>query len=333
MERILECIPNFSEGNNQKTIEAISEVVNDISGVQLLHLDSGSTANRTVFTIAGDPMKVVNAAFEMVKVATELIDMNKHTGIHPCFGATDVVPLVPLKGVSKEEAVILANGLGERIASELQVPVYMYESAAKRKQFVSLSEVRRGGYVGVSANIRKDHYKPDYGKPMAHPTAGAVAVGVRKIMVAYNVNLSTKDKSVATRIAEKIRESGILITGDDGNRRYVPGMFQHVKAIGWVIPEFEKAQVSMNLMDVDHSALHEVFNAIKELAVSEGVEVTGSEIVGLVPLKCLQQTADYLKKDFSIHSMDVIEYLGLNDVKSFSMEHQVLEYALRRLND
>lgn len=332
MNRILECVPNFSEGSNESILDEIADVVRNFSGVKILHRDSGATASRTVFSIAGDPVKVLDAAFEMVKKATELIDMNHYKGIHPCFGATDVVPLVPIKGIDFSEAIALAEKLGQRIASELKIPVYLYDKAAKRDQYISLSEVRRGGFVGIDSNIRKKHYKPDFGKAAAHPTAGAVAVGVRKLMVAYNVNLDTADKNIASRIAEKIRESGIIITGDDGNTVDVPGIFQKVKAIGWYIPEFGKAQVSMNLMDTDQSPLHEVFNAIKEMAQSEGVNVTGSELVGLMPLKCLEQTATYLKTDFLMHPNTVIDYLGLNDVKHFDIQNQILEYALKDLN-
>lgn len=332
MDRILECVPNFSEGSDQSILDEIADVVGNFPGVKILHRDSGASASRTVFTIAGDPVKVIGAAFEMVKKATELIDMNKYTGIHPCFGATDVVPLIPIKGITFDETIALAEKLGQRIASELKLPVYLYEKAARREQYISLSEVRRGGFVGIDSNIRKKHYKPDFGKAAAHPTAGAVAIGVRKLMVAYNVNLDTTDKKVASRIAEKIRESGIIITGDDGNTVDVPGIFQKVKAIGWFIPEFGKAQVSMNLMDTDQSPIHEVYNAIKEMAESDGVKVTGSELVGLMPLKCLEQTAKYLKTDFMMHPNEVINYLGLHDVKHFDLQNQILEYALKGVN-
>lgn len=332
MKRILESVPNFSEGVNKTLLQELSNVTLKYNKVKVLHKDSGQSANRTVFTLAGDPDELIEALFDMIEFATENIDMNMHKGIHPCFGATDVVPLIPVKGVSVLEAIEYCKHLSERVARELKLPVYLYESAANESRRQSLFDLRRGGYFKIKERIRTESLYPDYGESKPHPTAGAVAIGVRKIMIAYNVNLACEDVNIAKDIAEEIRESGYRKKLADGSTIHVEGKFKKVKAIGWMIPEFKKVQVSMNLMDIEVTPLHVVFNAIKELALERNTKVTGSELVGLIPLSALEETALSMGMTWEGNAKEVIKYLGLNDVKPFDKDSQILELALTQQN-
>lgn len=331
MERILECVANFSEGKNTTTLEAIKLAIQHVKDVQLLNRDAGATANRTVFTFAGSPEAVLEAAFEAIKAAVLHINMNTQKGIHPRIGAADVVPLIPIKGITMDETVEMARSLAQNVWEHLQLPVYLYDYAAKKANFVSLASIRKGGYESLQTRMLLPENTPDFGNNAPHKTAGAVAIGARKVMVAYNVNLSTTDISAAKHIAEKIRETGHIAIDNHGNKQHITGKFKKVKAIGWMIPEFGKAQVSMNIMDIEVSPLIKVFEEIKRMAVELGTSVSGSEVIGLIPLKCLEETADFINVDFKTNPEAVLKHLGLNDVKPFDASTMILEYAIEKM--
>jgi glutamate formiminotransferase/formiminotetrahydrofolate cyclodeaminase len=281
----------------------------------------------------------VKAAFEAVKKAMERIDTRKHQGIHPRFGATDVCPLVPVKGVSMEEAINLSYQLGKRIGDELQIPVFYYERSATRPERKHLSYLRAGGVEALTTKLKSPAWAPDAGPAMPHPTAGAIAVGARKFLVAYNVSLGTTSVKTAKTIAENIRESGKIITNKKGEKERLPGRFSFVKAMGWYVKEFGKAQVSMNLTDLDVTPLHEVFEEIKTQAQALGTRVTGSELVGMIPEGYLSRCGEHavqkyqpglalkkLEKDHLIRA--AIEFLGLNDARDFDPGKKIIERVL-----
>jgi glutamate formiminotransferase/formiminotetrahydrofolate cyclodeaminase len=330
-EPLLECVPNFSEGRNTATIDAIAAAIRAVSGVRLLEVDAGYAANRTVMTFAGRPEAVAEAAFQAMKCAQRLIDMAQHQGEHPRFGATDVCPLVPLANVGMEEAVALAHALAERVGKELGYPVYCYEAAAKRPHFRNLAAVRAGQYEALPDRLREPSQAPDYGPAAFHARSGASAIGARALLVAYNVNLATADARIASAIAREIRESGFRKRLPDGSWTQVPGLLPGVKAIGWHIREFGCAQVSMNLVDPASTPMHVAFEAVKMLARKHGTEVTGSELVGLVPLsQLLRAGRHFLPQAKSEEELvaTAIHRLHLNDVKPFSPQYKILEYLL-----
>lgn len=271
---LIECVPNFSEGRDQGTIQAIVHAMSGIPGARVLAYESDPDHNRTVVTLAGAPGAVLEAAFRSVAAAVERIDLNHHSGVHPRIGAADVVPLVPLEGITLEECGSLAHQLGERIWRELQTPVYFYENAAARPDRRRLETIRRGGFEALRREVIRDAARrPDRGGPQLHPTAGAAVVGARKILLAFNVNLETADVQIAKAIARKIRASG--------------GGLPHVKAMGLFLPSRGRAQVSMNLTDFEVTPLEVAFEAVREEAASRGVRIAGSQIVGLMPAKAL----------------------------------------------
>lgn len=295
-DRVVECIPNFSEGRRPEVVEAIVTAIRSVEGVKLLDYSSDPTYNRSVVTFAGSPEAVKEAAFRATARAAELINMEEHRGAHPRIGATDVIPFVPLRGVSMEECVALAVELAREIAERLGIPTYLYEEAARRPERKNLADIRRGDYEGLKLEIERPERQPDFGPSRLHPTAGATVVGARPPLIAYNINLDTPDLAVAKKIANKIREAR--------------GGLPAVKAIGVEIKEKNITQVSINLTDYSRTSLYRLFETVKAEAQKLGTQVTGSEIVGLIPMGALIDLAR--------------DYLGL---ESFKPE-QVLELKL-----
>ncbi|MFH1873794.1 MAG: glutamate formimidoyltransferase [Pseudomonadota bacterium] len=339
--KLVECVPNFSEGKDKKILDAIANEIKSVAGVKLLDIDPGAATNRTVFTMAGPPDEVVEAAFLAIKKAAELIDMSKHKGAHPRFGATDVCPFVPISGMTMEDCVKLAKRLGKRVGEELKIPVYLYDQAAQTPQRASLADVRSGEYEGLPEKLKQPEWKPDFGPAQFNPKTGVTAIGARQFLIAYNVNLNTTSTKLAKHIALSIREKGRVKRDKDGNKVvdengdavYTPGLFKHCRATGWLIPEYNCAQITINLTDFAVSSMHEVFDACCELAQKEGVRVTGSEIVGLVPKKAMIDAGlHYLKKQKQSRGVTedhliqtAIRSLGLNDVSTFDPERKIVE--------
>jgi len=276
MEKLIECVPNFSEGRDQEIVRKIVESITSVPGIILLGNESDPNHNRSVVTFAGPPQSAVEAAFQGIKKASELINLENHKGVHPRMGATDVCPLVPLKGVSMEECIKYAEELGSRVGSELQIPVYLYENAARKPERKNLANVRRGEYEGIKAEISNNpQRKPDFGPSKMGP-AGATAISAREILIAYNVNLDTSDLKIAKKIAKSIREKD--------------GGLKHVKALGLILKDKNLAQVSMNLTNYKVTPIHTVFETIKKEAASYGVKIKESEIIGLVPEDAVKES-------------------------------------------
>lgn len=313
-DQLIECVPNFSEGRNHYIIDAIGDAIKNVADVKLLHIDVGFDANRTVYSFAGKPPAVLEAAYLAIKVASELIDMRVHKGEHPRMGACDVCPLIPLQNISMDEVVALSKQLGKRIG-DLDIPVYLYEFSATTELRKNLAYLRKGEYEAIEEKIKLPEWKPDFGEQKFHPKFGMMALGARKFLIAYNINLKTRDEAIAKSIARSIRE---IRSKNDGT--YLSDLFQHVKAIGWFMEEFDCAQVSTNITDIETSPVIEVFTEIKKMAKEHGVETNGSELIGLIPQKALQH---------EIMNMDeAIEYLGLSTVKPFTKEKNIIEYNL-----
>ena len=292
MQKLVECVPNFSEGRKVSVINKIAASAKKVSGVRVLDTEWDKSHNRSLVTIVGSPREVLSAAFEMIKIATKLIDMRKHKGEHPRIGATDVVPFIPISGITVKDCVVLSIKLAERIAKELRIPVYLYEAAAKRADRVNLADVRRGEYEGLSKEIGSNpDRKPDFGPNKMHPTAGAVVVGARKYLIAYNINLDTKDVEIAKKIAAKIREK-------DGG---LPG----VKALGFEVGGF--AQVSMNLVDFEKTNFDEAFREVEKEAKKLNVGIRSSEIYGMIPLEALVRSVKKTFKAVDFNSDQVLE--------------------------
>src|SRR3989442_2096795 len=303
MQKLIECVPNFSEGRDLDVIRQITSTIESVDGVSLLDVDPGASTNRTVLTFVGGPEATVQAAFRAIQKAAELIDMRKHKGAHPRMGATDVCPFIPVSNVSWDEAVECAHKLGKRVGEELGIPVYLYEKAAKDKSRSNLAIIRAGEYEGFAEKIKQPEWKPDFG-PANIEKACAIAIGAREFLVAYNVNLNTKSVRRANSVAFDVREQGRFKTEDGrpsgkkvldakGKPVRLPGMLKHVKAIGWFVKEYGIAQVSMNLTNIEETPLHIAFDACVESAIKRGLRVTGSEIFGMVPKKCLSDAGHY----------------------------------------
>ncbi len=346
-DQLIECVPNFSEGRDPTVIKQITDQVETVDGVQLLDVDPGRATNRTVVTFVGPPEPVVEAAFRAAKKASELIDMGKHRGEHPRFGATDVCPLVPVANLTMEETVVYARRLAERIGKELGIPVYCYEHAAFSDARRNLATVRSGEYEGLKDKLTRPEWKPDFGPAAFHAKSGATAVGARDFLVAYNVNLNTTSTRRANAIAFDIREkgrpqregnpiTGKLVRDDKGNPINIPGSLKCVKAIGWYIEEYGIAQISINLTNLSVTPLHMVFDQCCKNAEARGVRVTGSELVGLVPLKAMLDAGRYFlrKQQRSVGVSDeellkiAVKSLGLNDLHPFKSEEKIIEYAI-----
>ncbi|MFH1119465.1 MAG: glutamate formimidoyltransferase [Bacteroidota bacterium] len=348
MKQIIECVPNFSEGRDMAVIQQITDQIKTVEGVMLLDVDPGAATNRTVVTIAGDPEQVIEAAFRAVKKAMEVIDMSRHSGAHPRFGATDVCPLVPIANISMEETVEYAHRLGERIGKELGIPVYCYENAAKITERRNLANCRSGEYEGLTKKLSDPAWKPDFGPSVFLPKTGAIAVGARDFLVAYNINLNTTSTRRANAVAFDIREkgrpmregnqvTGKIMKDDKGNPVNIPGSLKACKAIGWFIEEYGIAQVSINLTNISITPVHVAFEESCLKAGERGMRVTGSELVGLAPLKVFTDAGKYfLKKQnrsVGVSEAELIKIavksMGLDDLKPFSPEEKIIEYVLR----
>lgn len=330
MSQLLECVPNFSEGQNNETIKAIAQAIRKIKGVELLHIDSGVAANRTVYTFVGKPFGVIEAAFQAIKVASKLIDMSLQKGEHPRMGACDVCPLVPISGISMDEVVELSNQLAKRIDNELSIPVYLYENSAQTSQRKHLAAIRNGEYEGLEQKMKLEEWKPDYGTDF-NSKSGATILGARNFLIAYNFNLNTSDVSIAKEIAASIRESGKIKVDAEGNKVRIPGIFKDLKAIGWFIKDFGVAQVSCNFSNFRETPLHEVMEVIEELAAKKGVEVTGSELIGLIPKEALLDAGMYFdttetEEDKLINI--AVKRLGLFDLSDFIPKSRIIDYMV-----
>ena len=346
-KKIIECVPNFSEGRDLEVIRQITGVIESVSGVKLMNVDPGKATNRTVVTFVGDPDSVSEAAFLAVKKASEVIDMSLHRGEHPRMGATDVLPFVPVSGITMEETVVIARTVAERIGNELDIPVYCYENAAFSEERRNLANCRAGEYEGLVKRLADPAWKPDFGPPVFHRRAGATAVGARDFLVAYNVNLNTTSIRRANAIAYDVREkgrplregdplTGNIVLDDHGKSVMVPGSLKSVKAIGWYIEEYGFAQISMNLTDISVTPVHVAFDEVCRKAEARGVRVTGSEIIGLVPLRSLLDAGRYFlnrqQRSAGVPDEELIRIavrsMGLNEIHPFRPEEKIIEYIM-----
>jgi len=350
-KQLIECVPNISEGRDLDKIHTIANIVETVDGVKLLDIDPGAATNRTVITFVGEPEQVIEAAYKLIKKASELIDMSKHSGEHPRFGATDVCPLVPISGITLEETAKYAQKLGKRVGEELDIPVYLYEKAAQEPKRVNLANCRAGEYEGLPKKLSDPNWKPDFGPSEFSTkvaTTGATAISARDFLVAYNVNLNTTSTRRANAIAFDIREAGRVkregnpITGkkvldDNGEPVRIPGKLKAVKGIGWFIEEYGIAQISYNLTNISITSMHEAFDETCKAANERGLRVTGSELIGLIPLKAMLDAGDYfLKKQnrsLGISEAEKIKIavksLGLDDLKPFNPNEKIIEYVLK----
>lgn len=352
MNRIIECVPNFSNGQNPEVYNAIAAEAETVEGVKLLNVDPGKATNRTVVTFAGSPESVVEAAFRCIKKASELIDMSKHKGEHPRMGATDVCPLVPISGITMEETAEFAKQLAQRVGEELHIPVYLYEAAQANKKRSNLSVIREGEYEGYFEKIKKAEWKPDFGPAEFNAKSGGTVIGARDFLIAYNVNLNTTSVRRANSVAFDIREKGRVkrigdpVTGEvvkdeNGNPVNIPGSLKHVKAIGWFIEEYGVAQISMNLTNIIETPLHIAFDETCTKAQARGLRVTGSELVGLVPLNSLLEAGKYFlkKQQRSAGVSDAeliriaVKTMGLDELGPFDPAKRVIEYLIAEGSD
>ena len=350
MQQLIECVPNISEGNDLTKINTIAQTVETVEGVKLLDIDPGKATNRTVITFVGEPKLVIEAAFRLIKKAAELIDMSKHTGEHPRFGATDVCPLVPISGINLEETANYAHQLGERVGKELGIPGYFYEQAAKEDKRKNLASCRSGEYEGLIKKLSNPDWKPDFG-PAAFTSSvaktGAIAISARDFLIAYNINLNTTSTRRANAIAFDIREAGRIkregnpitgkkVLGKNGKPVRIPGKLKAVKGIGWYIEEYGIAQISYNLTNISITPMHIAFDESCKAAHQRGLRVTGSELVGLVPLKAMLDAADYFltkqQRSLGIAESEKIKIavksLGLDDLKPFNPQEKIIDYML-----
>ncbi|NNF21826.1 MAG: glutamate formimidoyltransferase [Saprospiraceae bacterium] len=345
--KLIECVPNFSEGVNLDIIKSITDEIQMTEGVRLLDVDPGKATNRTVVTFVGHPDDVIEAAFRAIKKASQNINMANHTGEHPRMGATDVCPLIPISGISMEETVEYAEKLAERVGNELFIPVYLYESAAKSPERQNLATIRSGEYEGLARKLKDPNWKPDYGPDEFNAHAGATVIGARDFLVAYNVNLNTTSVRRANAIAFDVREkgrikrqgnplNGPIVRDSNGEAVRIPGTLKSVKAIGWYIREYGIAQISMNLTDLKTTSLHEAFEAVRASANNRGMRVTGSELVGLIPKKVLLDAGKYFlqkqERSIGISENEIIQLavksLGLDELGPFDPYKKVIEYLL-----
>ena len=348
--KLLECVPNFSEGRNSTIIENITNEVKNTEGVTLLNVDPGKATNRTVVTFVGDPDSVIEAAFKLIKKALELINMETHYGEHPRMGATDVCPLIPISGISMEEAVLYSKRLAKKVGEELNIPTYLYEHSAVKPYRRNLANIREGEYEGLQNKLLEAKWKPDFGptKSQTIKKSGATAIGARDFLIAYNINLNTTSTRRANAIAFDIREKGRIarennkLTGKilkdkSGNTIWKPGTLKHVKAIGWFIEEYGVAQISMNLTNIEETPIHIVFDEVCKKAEQRGVRVTGSELVGLIPLKSMIEAGKYfLKKQqrsTGVSEDEIIKIaqktMGLDEIEKFNPNEKIIEYRIK----
>lgn len=347
IKQIIECVPNISEGRDTAKIKAITDVVETVEGVKLLDIDPGKATNRTVITFVGEPDKVVEAAFLLIKKASELIDMSKHSGEHPRFGATDVCPLVPISGITMEETTKYAHKLAKRVGDELQIPVYCYENAATEPKRKNLANCRAGEYEGLKEKLVNPEWKPDFGPASFTDkvkTTGAMAISARDFLIAYNVNLNTTSTRRANAVAFDIREAGRMLTDENGKNVLdekgepirIPGKLKAVKGIGWFIEEYGIAQISYNLTNINITPMHVAFDESDKAATARGLRATGSELIGLIPLQAMLDAADYylIKQERSLGCSEsekikiAIKSLGLDELKPFNPREKIIEYLL-----
>ena len=334
--RIIECVPNFSEGRDMAVIKQITDVIESIEGIKLLDVDPGKDTNRTVVTFVGTPETVSEAAFQAVRKASEVIDMSGHHGEHPRMGATDVCPFIPVSGVTMEEVVGYARKVAERIGAELGIPVYCYENAAFEEKRKNLAACREGEYEGLEKKLADPAWKPDYGPVVFNKRSGATAVGARDFLVAFNINLNTTSVRRANAIAFDVREKGRTVEDKGGKKISVPGTLKNVKAIGWYIEEYGVAQISMNLTDISVTPVHIAFDEVCRKADARGVRVTGSELVGLIPLKAVIDAGRYFleKQQRSVGVSDdelikiAVRSMGMNDIHPFKPEEKIIEFVM-----
>lgn len=344
MQQLIECVPNFSEGNDTGIIDRITAEINSVEGVRLLNVDPGKATNRTVVTFVGAPLPVLEAAFRAIKTAGELIDMSRHKGEHPRMGATDVCPLIPIANISMEETAAFAKQLGERVGRELGIPVYLYEAAQKDEGRKNLSVIRAGEYEGFFEKITLPQWRPDFGPAVFDPRRGATAIGARDFLVAYNVNLNTTSVRRANAVAFDVREAGRVkrengkvVLGEDGKPLNIPGSLKTVKAIGWYIEEYGIAQISMNLTNISVVPIHRAFDEVCTKAAARGIRVTGSEIVGLVPLQAMLDAGRYFlrkqQRSTGVSEKELIRIailsMGLDELAPFNPSERIIEYMLR----
>ena len=352
MTQIIECVPNFSEGHDLQIIKQITDVIVSVDGVKLLDVDPGKATNRTVVTFVGEPNAVLEAAYLAIKKASEIIDMSKHKGEHPRMGATDVCPLIPVSGITMEETVAFAKMLGKRVGENLNIPVYLYENAQPNKERNNLSVIRAGEYEGFFKKIKQREWVPDFGPTEFNEKAGGTVIGARDFLIAYNVNLNTKSVRLANSVAFDIREAGRVlregnpITGKiikdaDGNEVRVPGTLKACKAIGWFIEEYNIAQISINLTNYKITSIHQAFDEVCKSAEKRGMRVTGSELVGLIPLEALLSAGrHYLtkqKRSVGVSEEELIQIaiksLGLDELAPFDANNKIIEYKLKNDNN
>ena len=347
MKQLIECVPNFSEGRDEKIIKQITDAIQSVDGIKLLNVDPGKDTNRTVVTFVGEPEQVIEAAFLGAKMAAQLIDMSKHKGEHPRFGATDVCPLVPIANITMDEAVVYARRLAQRMGEELGISVYCYEFAAFTEERRSLANCRAGEYEGLNEKLAKPEWKPDFGPALLNERAGATAVGARNFLIAYNVNLNTTSVRRANSIAFDVREAGRVVREGDpltgkivndanGEPLRIPGTLKKVRAIGWFIKEYGIAQISMNLTDITVTSMHQAFDEVSERARERGIRVTGSELIGLIPLQSLLDAGIYFlrKQERSVGIPDeeiikiAVKSLGLDELTPFDPKKRIIEYLI-----
>ena len=349
MKQLIECVPNFSEGRDPAVIKQITDVIETVEGVTLLDVDPGKATNRTVVTFVGEPAAVVEAAFQAIKKACEVIDMSKHSGEHPRMGATDVCPLIPIAHISMQETAEWARRLGERVGRELDLPIYLYEAAASRPERKNLAVIRAGEYEALPEKLVQPEWKPDFGPARFNAKSGATVIGARDFLIAYNVNLNTISVRRANSVAFDVREKGRVLndpnTGkpmkdESGEPMRQPGILQGVKAIGWYIDEYGIAQISMNITDIAATPLHKAFEACCKSADQRGMRVSGSELVGLVPLNVMLEAGKYFlrKQQRSVGVSDselikiAVKSMGLDELAPFDPQQKIIEYNLEKGN-
>ncbi len=342
--KLVECVPNFSEGRDKSILDQITAAIKSVKGVTLLDVDPGADTNRTVYTMVGSPEIVVEAAFQGIKKASEVIDMSKHHGAHSRMGATDVCPFIPVSDMTMDECVELANQLGKRVGEELDIPVYLYEYAAKREDRKNLANIRKGEYEALPEKMKDPEFVPDYGRQYFNKKSGATVIGAREFLIAYNINLNTRDKKKAHDIALQIREMGRfkrdsknkIVKDENGNKVRIPGLFKHCKAVGWYIDSYNCAQISMNLTNYKITPAHIVLDKVRELANKAGIQITGSELVGLLPKAALIEAGKYYLKKMGESAglpeeriiETAVQSMGLNDLYKFENDKKIIEYAI-----
>ncbi|MBK7149321.1 MAG: glutamate formimidoyltransferase [Bacteroidetes bacterium] len=340
MQKIIECVPNFSEGRDMNIIKQITDAIESVEGIKLLNTDPGKGTNRTVVTFVGDEKSVVEAAFRGISKAAELIDMSKHSGAHPRFGATDVCPFIPIANATMDDCIACARELGQRVGNQLNIPVYLYEFAATAPHRKNLANVRAGEYEGIAEKIKQPEWKPDFGKSEWNERSGNIAIGARNFLIAYNVNLNTTSTRRANSVAFDVREQGRKVKDPNGVDVIQPGKCKSVKGIGWYIPEYGVAQVSMNLTDIQATPVHIAFDECVNSAHQRGMRVTGSELIGLIPLQSMLDAGKYFlenqQRSIGVSEDELIKIavksMGLDELVPFEPRKRIIEYMLEDSN-